>query len=280
MKKLFLITIFIVSTFTLFSQDMNLPPLNGYKKVMDYPVFTPDNLWNFINGAADNYLAYGFMDLHVAEYKKGKDVIKLEVYHHKNNTMSFGIYSSERSPSFRFVSLGSQGYIADGAINFFKGDYYVKIRTYSKKEKVLQSAQTLAQQVANMLPGESMMPEVISQFPSEGKKVNDETYINESVLGHSFLNNAFKANYESGDQVFSVYIFDKSSAQDVLSTVNQYLKSVKMDETDEENGKVILNDGYNETIFLGWNGNRMVVISGLAKDQVDIAARYTSEILR
>lgn len=279
MKKFFLVTFFFASSLTLFSQELVLPQLNGYKKVTDYPVFTPDNLWNFINGAADNYLAYGFVDLHVAEYKKGKDVIKLEVYHHKNNILAFGIYSSERSPSFRFVSLGAQGYIADGSINFFKGDYYVKIRTYSKKEKVLQAAQSLAQQVSNMLTGEAVMPAAISQFPSEGKKANEETFINESVLGHNFLSNAFRANYEAG-QSFSIYIIDTPDDGKTLSIVNEYLKATKMDQTEEGNGKVVLNDGYNETIFLSWKGSRIVLISGLAKDQSDIAEKYTSEILR
>lgn len=278
MKKFFLVTFFFASSLTLFSQELVLPQLNGYKKVTDYPVFTPDNLWNFINGAADNYLAYGFVDLHVAEYKKGKDVIKLEVYHHKNNILAFGIYSSERSPSFRFVSLGAQGYIADGSINFFKGDYYVKIRTYSKKEKVLQAAQSLAQQVSNMLTGEAVMPAAISQFPSEGKKANEETFINESVLGHNFLSNAFRANYEAG-QSFSIYIIDTPDDGKTLSIVNEYLKATKMDQTEEGNGKVVLNDGYNETIFLSWKGSRIVLISGLAKDQSDIAEKYTSEIL-
>lgn len=280
MKKLFFATALLFSTLMLSGQEMNLPQLSGYKKITDYPVFTPDNLWNFINGAADNYLAYGFVDLHVAEYKKGKNVIKLEVYRHKNNTMAFGIYSSERSPSFRFVTLGSQGYIADGSINFFKGNYYVKIRTYSKKEKVLQAAQSLARQVADMLTGEAAMPDAITRFPSEGKKPNEETYINESVLGHNFLADAFRANYEAGNQFFSIYIFDKSNAGEALSTVNEYLKATKMDQADEASGKVLLNDGYNETIFLAWKDNRIVAITGLAKDQSDIAEKYTSEILR
>lgn len=277
--KLLTLLVFIFSS-SLFAQEITLPELSGFKKQTNYPVFTPDNLWDFINGAADNYLAYGFVDLHVAEYKKGKDVIKLEVYRHKDNTLAFGIYSSERSPSFRFVNLGSQGYNADGSVNFFKGNYYVKIRTYSKKEKTLQSAQSLAQQVADMLPGEAAMPAAITQFPGAGKKTNEETYINESVLGHNFLNNAFKANYEVGPDVFSIFIFDKPSTKEVMETVNSYLQAVKMDPSDDDNGKMVLQDGYNETIFLSWKGNRIVLMSGLAKDQSEIADRYTSEILK
>jgi hypothetical protein len=265
---------------SVFAQDVTLPELKGFKKIMNYPVFGPDNLWDFIDGAAENYLAYGFIDLHVAEYKKGKNVIKLEVYHHKDNVMAFGIYSSERSPSFRFNNLGAQGYNAGGSINFFKGSYYVKIRTYSKSDKILNSAESLAREVAAMLPGDSKMPAVLSQFPEEGKKKNEETYINESVLGHKYLNRAYKASYQVGSDNFSIYLMVNSTREEARKTVDEYLAAIGMESNDVAGGKYVLTDGYNGTIFLAWKENMIVVISGLSKDQTKIADQYTSEILK
>lgn len=262
------------------AQDFVFPNLDGYKKITKYPVYVPDNLWDFINGAADTYLALGFVDLHVAEYKKAKDVIKLEVYHHSDNTMAFGIYSSERSPSFRFLNLGTQGYIADGSINYFKGNYYVKIRTFSTKEKVLHSAESLAVKVAESLEGEAVMPAVLSQFPTEGKKQNEETFINESVLGHKFLNRAFKAVYEVGTDNFSIFIIDNKSDEETWKTAELYLKSTGIDAVESATAKYVLNDGYNGTIFLAWKNERIILISGLSKDQAEIADKYTSEILK
>jgi hypothetical protein len=262
------------------AQKFAFPELAGYKKSSNYPVFVPENLWDFINGAAENYLAYGFIDLHVAEYKKGKNVIKLEIYRHSDNTMAFGIYSTERSPSFRFMNLGAQGYIADGAINFFKGNYYVKIRTYSKNEKTLQSTESLALKVANMLEGNSEMPAVLSKFPESGKKINEETYINESVLGHKFLTKAFKAIYEAGSDNFSIFIMERKSPEEVKETIDAYLAANGADAIESESGRYMLKDGYNGTIFLSWKDNTIVIISGLSKDQTDIADRYTSEILK
>jgi hypothetical protein len=178
-----LFLIFLFSSSSLFAQEIILPDLPGYKKVTNYPVYTADNLWDFINGAADTYLSYGFEDVHVAEYKKGKNVIKLEIYKHKDDVQTFGIYSSERSPSFRFLNIGAQGYKADGSLNFFKGNYYIKIRTYSKSEKVILTLETLALKVSDMLRGNSEMPAALKEFPETGKKKNEETYIKESVLG-------------------------------------------------------------------------------------------------
>ncbi len=261
------------------SQDLSMPDLKGYRKSMNYPVYLPENLWDFINGAADNYLAYGFVDLHVAEYKKGKNVIKLEIYRHSNNTMAFGIYSTERSPSFNFKNLGAQGYMADGAINFFKGSYYVKIRIYSKNEKTLQAAESLAIRTSDMLAGESKMPTVLSRFPDKGKKLNEETYVNESVLGHKFLNKAYKAIYEIGSDIFSIFILDNNSSEEAIKLVEAYLKSAGLDEVGAGSGKYMFTDGYNGTIFLAWKENQIIIISGLSKDQSEIADRYSTEIL-
>jgi hypothetical protein len=280
MKRIFIAGIlFLLFSGILIAQDIIFPVLQGYRKIMNYPVYYPDNLWDHINGAADGYLALGFVDLNVVEYKKGKNVIKLEIYRHSDHTMAFGIYASERSSSYRFLNLGAQGYITGGVINFFTGNFYIKIRTHSNKSKVLQSAETLAVRVAAMLGGDTEMPSILHQFPDEGRKPNEETYINESVLGHRFLNKAFKASYGVGNDNFDIFLMKFNDQKDTFATAEKYLESAGLESVQTENGKFVFTDGYNGTIFLAWNRDMIVIISGLAKDQSDIADKYTSGIL-
>ena len=280
MKYKFLIAILLIGfSGSAFSQDIKMPDLKGFKKTTSYPVYLPENLWDFINGAADTYLAYGFINLHVAEYKKGKNVIKLEIYRHTDNIMAFGIYSTERSPTFHYINLGSQGYIADYAINFFKGSYYVKIRTFSKNEAALKSAESLAHEVDDLIKGGKDLPSALSLFPATGKKANEETYINESVLGHKFLNKAFKADYASANDTFSIFIME-STPKETQKTVDAYLAATGTEATEAEIGKYMLKDGYNGTIFLAWKGNRIVILSGLSIDQSAVADKYISEIFK
>ncbi len=279
-NKILLFLLLILFSAAIQAQDLVYPALKGFKIRKDYPVYAPENLWDFINGAADTYLSYNFVDLHVVEYKKGKNVIKLEIYRHADHTMAFGIYSSERSPSFSFIDLGGQGYSADGSINFFKGNYYVKIKTYSKKPKTLQAEQTLASRVAAMLEGESTMPPMLSVFPAEGRKLNEETFINESVLGHGFLSNAFKATYEVGPDNFSIYVIQNSSPETIRKTISTYVASTGIDPVETDEGKFVLSDGYNGTIFLAGSDDTIVIIYGLAKDQAELADKYTSAILK
>lgn len=281
MKNIILVSfLLVILTGSALAQAIKFPDLKGFKRTAGVTVYTPANLWDYINGAADTYLAYNFVDLHVAEYKKGKNVIKLELYKQGDNIMAFGIYSTERSPSFRYLKLGSQGYSADGAINFFKGSYYVKIRTYSKSESILKSTESLAYQVADMIAGKAEMPSALSLFPPAGKKINEESYINESVLGHKFLNKAYKANYETGTDTFSIFIMENNKPEETRNTVDEYLTATGTEAVDTEIGRYMLKDGYNGTIFLAWKDKKIVIISGLSKDQSDIADLYTSEILQ
>jgi hypothetical protein len=281
MKRILLLFVILSgSSLIALSQGNLMPDLQGYKKISNYPVYKPDNLWDFIDGAADNYLAYGFEELNVAEYEKGKNTIKLEIYRHKDNIDAFGIYSSERSSGFHFMKIGTQGYKADGSLNFFKGNYYVKIRTNSKSEKILQMVETLAMKVADALPGDGAMPKTLLDFPENGKKQNEETFINEGVLGHEFLKGAFKAPYEISDQAFSVFIIDCKIGDDCHKSVNTYLTKCGIDQDNSASDKYVFKDGYNGDIFLSWKENRIVIIQGLAKDQTDIADRFTSEILK
>jgi hypothetical protein len=262
------------------AQDISLPQLSGYKKNSKYPVYKPESLKDFNKTTAETFLAYGFADLHVAEYRKGKNAIRLEIYRLGDNFMAFGIYSAERSSSGRYLKIGAQGYAADGAVNFFKGNYYVKLSTNSNSEKIIQSAESLALKVADMLKGDNKMPALLSQFPEIGKKANEEAYISESVLGHKFLNRAFKANYTTGSDSFSIYIIETKLPEEVIKTVEDYLSSAGMDSPGAGSGRYMIKDGYNGTVFLSWKENMIVIISGLSVDQSDVADRYTSEILK
>jgi len=270
-----------VVTFSATAQPYIFPELKGYRIESRYPVYTAESLWDFINGAADGYLAFGFENVHVREYKKGRNIIKVEIYRHKDKTNAFGIYASERSPSFRYLNLGSQGYKTDdGSLNFFKDRYYVKMRTYSRDQKILNDLERLALRLTDMLPGDPSLPSLLSEFPENGKVKNSETYTGKAVLGYDFLENAFCARYELEGASFAIYLFEKNSHKEVAECVSAYLIKTGMEPDESPEGKYMLRDNYNGDIFLTWNEKRIIIIQGLAKDQSALADRYSSELLK
>jgi hypothetical protein len=70
------------------------PELKNWNKSDETREFLPENLFDYIDGAADSYLSYEFRHLWVKEYnnKKGA-LIRAEIYEHRNEKDAFGIYS-------------------------------------------------------------------------------------------------------------------------------------------------------------------------------------------
>lgn len=260
-------------------QDFAFPPAKGFKIETSYPVYTPGDLWDYINGAADAYLSYGFSELHIAEYLKGKNSIKVEVYDHVKPLLAFGIYSFERSPQYRFVEIGAQGYSAEGLVHFFKGRYYVKVVTNSKSKAILTSLNQIARNVAETLPGDATMPEMIRLLPVTGRIAYEETYLNESVLGHSFLRGALRAAYEIDGRSFSIYLFKDETIDNAAEAVSAYLKSGGIETDSDVSGRYKFKDGYNGIVYLVWNHNMFAVITGLGDGMEAFAGAFCDPIV-
>lgn len=260
-------------------QSITFPQVQGFKIVSEYPVYTPDDLWDYINGAADAYLSYGFSELHIAEYVKGKNKIKVEIYDHVKPILGFGIYSMERSPDYNFTNIGAQGYAEVGLIHFFKGRYYVKVVTNSGSKGIAKSLSDIARSVEASLPGTAEMPESFKRLPPNGRLANQELYINESVLGHSFLNGAMKAAYEVDGSSFNVYLFESESEVKAYETVSAYLKIAAIEPENDTDGKYQFKDGYNGLVYLVWNRRMFVVITGLDSGMEEFVGTFCDQIV-
>ncbi|MDT8400994.1 MAG: DUF6599 family protein [Bacteroidales bacterium] len=261
-------------------QDFDFPALSRFKTDTSYPVYTPDNLWDYINGGADAYNALGFRDLHIAEYKRGKKhTVKLEIYHHASENLAFGIYAMERAPSYDFFKLGAQAYREKGLIHFLKGEYYVKITSHSDNRKILEALEELAYLTEDMLEGTIEFPPALSLFPAKGKQENTEMYIAENVLGHEFLNEAFRSSYNIDDNRFTIYLFTENTDEENRQMLEQYLSKYGLSAGDEPGEKFHFEDGYNGFIYLAWEDGIVILISGLNENNTELANGCMGEIL-
>ena len=277
---LFLLVLSLCPVSLLHGQDFDFPELNRFDIDKSYPVYTPDNLWDYINGAADSYNALGFRDLHIADYNRGRNhSIKLEIYHHASENLAFGIYAMERAPSYDFYKLGIQGYRETGLLHFLKGEYYVKVTTHSESKKLLAAVEDLAWKVEAMLDGTDIFPEALALFPDRGKKENSEMYIAENVLGHEFLNDAFRASYNIDDNHFEIYLFTENTDTENQQMLDKYLSKYELYPGEEPGGKFYFEDGYNGFIYLSWEHNLVILISGLKADNTELANEYLNNII-
>lgn len=275
-KHIFTFVLLTAAFLTVDGQQF-FPEIKGYRVNNDYPVYTPDDLWNYIDGAADAYLALGFIDLNIREYVKGRNSIKAEIYRFGDDARAFGMYSMERSPGYNFIRTGVQGYNEEGAVNFYRGCYYVKIMSHSGSGKVNEVMLKIAGLISSNIGGTDEFPALLKLFPVEGLLKNQETYLLESVLGHEYLRGAFRASYENAGDHFDIYLFscdDPSEAAAMAASLAGNAWS-----PDDEIFKYVFEDGFNGVIHMARQGGRLILVSGLPFDKTPLAERYISMML-
>jgi hypothetical protein len=231
MKNIFILLVIFCLSVNLSATEIKevaFPQLKGWKLSVTDKVYTTDNLWDIINGGADLYLNYGFSDLHIAEYKKGKNcTVYVQVYHHNSLNNAYGIYSTEKSPEFEFLNIGGEAYIFNDILNAFIGEYYVKLYTTGQGKTISEDLKFIANQVIAVLGHEKNKPSIFEAFPSTGKLPNSELYVIKDFLYQDFLSNAFSINYEEG---YKLFIIEGKDNKEILEMVTSYLIFTKQED--------------------------------------------------
>ena len=243
------------------------PEIAGWKNSAEIQTFAPKNLYEYIDGAADLYLASDFEELNVAEYENEKKAsVAVEVYRHRTAEDAFGIYSQERLPDGNYLSVGAEGYIDQHILNFVAGRYYVKINSFNTGSEDRDVLRLFAGKMADSLGEKRGLPSLLSAFPAEGKKNRSEKYITRNFLGYPFLHAAFTADYESAGRKFKLFLIDAIKADEAGNILQQYLRQVKNPEKGLSEGRYTLADPHHGIIDLSWKGRYLWGIADLPDD--------------
>ncbi len=231
------------------------PEAPGWKKADSTQVFSPENLYDYINGAADLYLTYDFKDLQVAEYvRDDKASVIIEIYRHGSPTNAFGIYSQERLANADFLEIGVQGYYEEKVLNFLAGSHYVKISSANTGKDDRDILVRFAKETAEKLGGEKGFPVLLGAFPDEGKVKNTEKFIGKNFLGYSFLPPAFVSDYLADGQKFKMFIMVGADPADCRTRLQKYFQQLKQPAERVAEGRQEISDPYHGNFELFWKG--------------------------
>jgi len=190
--------------------------------------FTADNLWELINGAADGFVTYGVQEVVTADYTQagtGYQAV-IETYQMKDALNAFGKYAEERNPDYRFIPVGNEGYSGGTSVNFWAGQYYVKITTFQEKGAVAQELAKLAQSIASKVKEPAAEPPELDCFPRENQVPHASLYIPKDVLAQSYFTNGFEAKYKAGPKEHKLVLVAAESVAAAQDGFARYRESV------------------------------------------------------
>lgn len=229
---------------------IQFPQIEGWQVSEETRNYQPDNLFDYINGAAELFLTYNFQELHVKEYQQSEKTVKIEVYRHATTLDAFGMYSQERYQDVDFMSIGAQAYGGDGYLNFLKDRYYVKLVAYHTP---IESLKLMASKMAELLDGKNQFPSELDLLPEKGRKPASEKYIADNYLGLSFLNQVVAADYNGKGSDYSVFVVQGSPEQ-LRNILSRYSSFVKKPLKNIDEGVYEFKDPYNGSVILKWRG--------------------------
>jgi hypothetical protein len=206
--------------------------LSGWQVQGSPYTYQPDNLYQYIDGAADQFIAYGFKKLYGAEYNCKTDKqesLVIDVYDMGSQLSAFGMFTSKKDPASASPGIGAESFGNDQYVAFYKDRFYVEIQPRISSENNRLIPQKAARLVAQKISGTSMRPTLLKVFPEADKIAGSENYIVRGILGHAFLPQGVMSEYHSNGEVVKAFIApfpSPSGAQTAFEQYKQFLSAL------------------------------------------------------
>ena len=231
-----------------------LPRIDGWKQAAAPATYTPETLFEYIDGGAESFLQFDFEELVAATYGDAKKVeVTADLYRHRDAARAFGIYSQERRPGSTKMPGGLEGIASADHLEFVAGAYYVKLALPGGGEP--STLPMFAAKIAAKLPGPRELPGVLARFPDQGKRPRAEKLTARDFLGHKFLHDAAAAPYEIDGARFRLFAVEGKNALDARGMVAAYRAVAKLPKAEiQGEGAITLKDPLNGEVLLMWSG--------------------------
>jgi hypothetical protein len=187
-----------------------VPALSGWQLTEEVRSFFPDDLFEYIDGAAESYLSYDFRELAVADLERtGTDAtMTLEIYDMGTPVNAFGIFGAERYPDNAAVPVGELGYCEGEALNFLAGRFYVKMLAFGLGDGTESFLRDVGSKVAAKIEPAGGLPALVRAFPKDGLVARSERYIKKNFMGYEFLRDGYVASYKAGEKEIDGFFID------------------------------------------------------------------------
>ena len=123
-------------------------------------------VFDYIDGAGELYLAYGFEQLAVRRFEKAdQPPLTIECYRMASAEGAFGVFSFERQGESIGIGQGSE--LGGGLLRFWKGRYFVSIFADGEGATVESAILQLARLTAAAIQEEGQPPRAIELIPGK-----------------------------------------------------------------------------------------------------------------
>lgn len=193
------VCLLVYPALTLAAETLQCPP--GWTQEGSVREYTPETLFEYMNGNAEGYLIYGFQKMNGISCSRDEMQLHIDISTMDSPKAAWGLFASNRDPRQPVLPLGMAGQVLSSRAIFAKGTQFVEfaIEPSGDHRELLGR---LAADWSDRLSGETAPPQELGWFPENGLEPESIRLVPSSVLGISQLRRGFVADYESGMRAF------------------------------------------------------------------------------
>ncbi len=252
--------------------------VNGWSRSADDEYFDNESLYNYINGGAELYLSYGFNIVMKRLYSsEGQPDITVDIFEMTNSYNAYGVYSHSRETVEEEFGQGS--FQVEGAILFWKDNYFISIITFPETEESKQTIEEIARHIDNAIDSEGELPPILNSLPQNnllpetvvyfrhGNWQNTYYFIsNDNIFNINDSTECVLAKYTVDDKKPVVMILEYPGETEAVNTIDNLKRKFGYAELEE--GLVIRID---DTKWFRMDRNNNLIYIVLNAQDTDIA---------
>lgn len=211
---------------------------DGWSRVGEAEVYTPDTLFELINGEAELYYPYGVKRTISAKYAlegEADNPVYLELFEMASPLDGFGIYSNYRSEKSDPVAIGNGGFASSTEVMFHQGPYFAQLNVATVQDS-RQQLESCARALSKALPPAGPAPELLGVVDSPAIVPGTAKLAMQSLLGYRFFRHGFAAEIyldgtpegEPRDEArrARLFVVPEASPDAAAATLETYLADV------------------------------------------------------
>jgi hypothetical protein len=162
----------------------------GWRPATRDAAYTPDSLFEYIDGGAELYISYGVRRMLSRRYVTAgqKDAtITVDVFDMGAAANAFGLYSHSREKPTDEIGQGSE--YAGGLLFFWKGRYFVSILGFPASAEVERTVKSIGTSIAAAIRETGTVPAIVTSLPPRGLVARSVRYFRHYIWlnSHAFI---------------------------------------------------------------------------------------------
>jgi hypothetical protein len=200
----------------------------GWQWDFEPEIYTPENLYEYINGEAEVYIDYEFIEMVTASHRRHDDQlasVTFDIYDMGTPLNAFGIYSNYRRPELEFGRIGEEAIVSDLNLRFWKGHFFILVNAGSTDEVVREALPAYARRIASHIRREEL-PTEVSILPDHGMVPRSLRYMARGLLGQEAFARSYEAKYTLPSGECTAFLVPKESPAAAREALGSFLANL------------------------------------------------------